>query len=195
MIKKLKVPEIKWEFDESIPRLTVIKDLKAIVHLTRMCNGNIMEIGCHIGTTTNELCRANPSKKIYALDYVGLDGTMAKEQKKEMPKEIGALIKKEYNFQIINKKSQEFNFFEMNDVGFIFIDGDHSIEGVKSDTEKSMEYLLKRGNGIICWHDYREHNNPEWCGVKNYLDELSLKIPIKHFEETWVAYTKISRLI
>jgi len=47
--------------------------------------------------------------------------------------------------------------FDFNSLGqkydFIFVDGDHSFEGVKSDTSKVFN-LLKNENSIIVWHDY-----------------------------------------
>lgn len=192
MIKKISYPDCDYIIDESIPRYTPTKDIKVVLWLSRKCDGNILEIGCNTGITTNELCRFNPEKKIYALDYLQANQTMSEEQKKEAPKKIGSLIKKDCNVEIINKNSRDFNFFDLDNVGFIFIDGDHSFESVKKDTEQSMRYIFTRGKGIICWHDYRK--NPSWCGVKKLLDKLSIRIPIKHFEGTLVAYTKVSKM-
>jgi precorrin-6B methylase 2 len=192
MIKKIFYPDCECDIDESIPRYTPTKDIKAVIWLSRKCDGNILEIGCNSGITTNELCKFNPDKKIYALDYLQASQTISEEQKKEVPDKIGSLINKNCNVEIINKNSREFDFNDLKDVGFIFIDGDHSFESVKRDTEQSMNYIFKRGKGTICWHDYRK--NPSWCGVKKLLDRLSARIPIKHFEGTLVAYTRVSKL-
>lgn len=49
----------------------------------------------------------------------------------------------------------------------VFIDADHSIEGVKEDI-KHAQALCRKG-GIICGHDYSE---PDWPGVSVAVDEV-----------------------
>ena len=71
----------------------------------------------------------------------------------------GCLIKDEKNIKIIFADSKQFDFTSLNQkFDLIFIDGDHSYEGVKSDTQKVYS-LLKDENSIIVWHDYGY--NPE----------------------------------
>ena len=50
---------------------------------------------------------------------------------------------------------------------YVFVDADHSYEGVKSDTKKAFEMLAP--GGIVVWHDYA----PKSPGVYGYLSELS----------------------
>lgn len=64
---------------------------------------------------------------------------------------------------------------------YIFIDGDHSYEGVKNDTEKALQ-LLKPG-GIIVWHDYAAKSP----GVLKYLAEFSLDRPLFQLRKTCLA--------
>lgn len=64
---------------------------------------------------------------------------------------------------------------------YIFIDGDHSYEGVKNDTEKALE-LLKPG-GVIVWHDYAAKSP----GVLDYLAEFSQQRPLYHVLNTCLA--------
>lgn len=54
---------------------------------------------------------------------------------------------KNYDFAGLNKKYD-----------FIFIDGDHSYEMVKNDTEKVFQHLVHE-NTVVVWHDYAF--NPE----------------------------------
>jgi hypothetical protein len=52
----------------------------------------------------------------------------------------------------------------------IFIDGNHSYEGVSHDTVIA-EKILSGGNGVILWHDYESRD----CdGVKMFLDDRSI---------------------
>lgn len=64
---------------------------------------------------------------------------------------------------------------------YIFIDGDHSYEGVKNDTEKALE-LLKPG-GVIVWHDYAAKSP----GVLDYLAEFSQQRPLFLVRNTCLA--------
>ncbi len=68
------------------------------------------------------------------------------------------------NVTHIEANSQRMDFSKLNrKFDLIFIDGDHSFEGVKSDSQKVFG-LLKDNNSIIIWHDYTsnyEHINWE----------------------------------
>ena len=64
-----------------------------------------------------------------------------------------------------------------NAVDLVFIDADHTYEGVKSDTEKAFEML--RSGGVIVWDDYRWLEcHAEVVGVALYLNELQKKRPV-----------------
>jgi MMP 1-O-methyltransferase len=52
-------------------------------------------------------------------------------------------------------------------INLLFIDGDHSYEGVKSDFEAWYPHV-KRG-GMIAFHDYSER----WPGVMKFIDEVA----------------------
>ena len=69
------------------------------------------------------------------------------------------LIQDEQNITQIHADSKEFDFKSLNKkFDLIFIDGDHSYEGVLSDTKKVFD-LLKNDDSMIVWHDYGY--NPE----------------------------------
>ncbi len=53
----------------------------------------------------------------------------------------------------IKHNSRTFDFSSIGKFDLIFIDGDHSYEGVKKDTENAFR-VLKDDNSIIIWHDY-----------------------------------------
>lgn len=58
------------------------------------------------------------------------------------------------NVEHIEADSRSFNFGSLGKkFDLIFVDGDHSYEGVKNDSEKMMG-LLKDEHSIIVWHDY-----------------------------------------
>jgi predicted O-methyltransferase YrrM len=61
---------------------------------------------------------------------------------------------------------------ELHDTDLCFIDGGHSYECIKADTETALKILAP--NGVIVWDDYT------WFieGVSEYLTELRKKLPL-----------------
>jgi hypothetical protein len=64
-------------------------------------------------------------------------------------------------------------------IDFLFIDGDHTYEGVKQDFLTYSK--LVRSGGIIAFHDIRTVR--PGCGVKEFWDELSSSIPSENRKE------------
>lgn len=74
--------------------------------------------------------------------------------KKEFIDLHGFFSKNLKNVSEIAHNSKTFNFDELDhDYNLIFIDGDHSYEGVLNDTKKTFN-LRKDDKSIIVWHDY-----------------------------------------
>ncbi len=62
----------------------------------------------------------------------------------------------------------DFSPFE-GTIDFVFIDGSHSYEYVKNDSEIGLR-LLRSGQGVVVWHDY--DRTAEWPGCTRALNEL-----------------------
>ncbi len=63
-----------------------------------------------------------------------------------------------------------------------FVDGSHSYEYVKNDTERLLPCLAK--DGVLIWHDYCR----SWPGVVSYLNQLGRSLPLKHVAGTSIVY-------
>jgi hypothetical protein len=79
------------------------------------------------------------------------------------------------------------NLSLVNEIDFCFIDGGHTYEIVKSDTEKA--FLMAKKNSIILWHDY---NSKIHGDVTSYLMDLSDTYTIYHIANTMLAFTIIN---
>ena len=64
----------------------------------------------------------------------------------------------------------------------VFIDGSHSYEYVRSDTERIMPLLGPMA--VIIWHDYCRN----WPGVVRYLNELGQSYPLLHIAGTNLVF-------
>ncbi|MEI7801544.1 MAG: class I SAM-dependent methyltransferase [Bacteroidota bacterium] len=75
------------------------------------------------------------------------------------------------NVKHIGANSRTFDFHSLNQkFDLIFVDGDHSYDGVLSDTKKVFE-LLKNENSIIVWHDcVAQYEIPDFEVVGGILD-------------------------
>jgi hypothetical protein len=165
-------------------------DSKILCYLSDRIDGNILEVGCNRGGTCYMLAVRNKERVVIGIDNSG-ERTMWPYQQWEQPKaeDIGIDSKHLPNVIIYDHNSRTFDYEDLGGVTFIFIDGDHTYEGVKADTEKALEYLKKRYGGVIVWHDYK---TDEW-GVKKYVEELAENMEIYHFAGSWIAYTRIEK--
>jgi Methyltransferase domain len=59
-------------------------------------------------------------------------------------------------------------------MGMVIVDGGHSYEVCKSDSEKALRMV--REGGVVIWDDYSTY----WPGVKQALDELSASIKLSY---------------
>ena len=118
-----------------------------------------IEIGCRWGGTfvlTNEyLKRFNNVTKSVAVDII------------DSPVLNYCMLNNETQFIKVNSQSQEFaGYMKNNKFDLIFIDGDHSYEGVKSDYE-----ICKNSGKIYVFHDIVNSVCP---GVVTFWNELKI---------------------
>jgi len=72
-------------------------------------------------------------------------------------------------------------------IDFLFLDGDHTYQGVKNDFE--MYNSLIRENGIIAFHDIAVHSTKTDCQVSTFWNEIKTGYEyteiIKSCEQNW----------
>jgi hypothetical protein len=149
---------------------------------------NLVEIGTFDGNTTLQLALNAPEGAVvHTLDLPPgetvtkepiLSGDLKyildekKQWRKFEYKESGKKIQQHLG------DSTDFDFSLFKEVDFAFIDGGHTYECVKSDTENFLPILSK--GATLMWHDY----TPFFPGVFRYLNELSHTLPLRHIAGT-----------
>ena len=136
---------------------------------------NIFEFGTYRGRTTYYLTFASEEANVTTLD-------LPRDRDPKIPNTGHYFIgsDRQSRIQQILCDSREFDpspFRKKMD--FIFVDGDHSYEGVKNDTEKAFEMLAP--NGVILWHDYGIRRP---LGLVEYIVELTQQVPLFRIKKT-----------
>jgi len=121
-------------------------ELKVICELCRMIGPrNVLEIGTFEGRTTFNIALNLTDSCIYTLN---------------LPQEACAFQVGRYflgteeaqRIKQIFGDSRKYDFSGLPPMGLIFVDGDHSYEGVVSDSENAFKVLAD--DGIVLWHDF-----------------------------------------
>lgn len=151
---------------------------------------NVLEIGTFFGGTFYLLCKlAKEEGKKISVDFP-VDGYPGANTVKENLSTIVSKVKQfSKNVEVLTMDSHlketvtaVENILAGEEVDFIFIDGDHTYEGVKQDYEM-YKHLVKDG-GYIAFHDINRQNrtSSESCTVDLFWEELLKDKNVKTFE-------------
>ncbi|MDA8723841.1 class I SAM-dependent methyltransferase [Alphaproteobacteria bacterium] len=150
--------------------------LYTLVASQNKIEGDVIEIGSWQGRSTIFIAAAmklNPNGQFFAIDH--FKGNVGKEKayfvngqdiEKSLIANIGRINLEEY-VNIINDTSEnaiKSNF--TNKIRFLFIDGDHTYQGVKTDIELFEKFLQK--GSIVVFDDY----SPGFKGVVDAAREF-----------------------
>jgi predicted O-methyltransferase YrrM len=137
----------------------------------------IFEFGTYKGVSTTQLALNLPDDgMVYTLDlpedHPAYSLAIPKSEERQIAAETGKgiLIPQELRHQVTFVRSDSAKFDTTPYRGMmdlVFVDGAHSYEYVKNDTEKGLEML--RPGGIIAWHDCA----PSHPDLVRYLKSLN----------------------
>jgi len=141
-------------------------------------NAIFVEIGIWKGKSTvymaEQIKNSGKNIKFYAIDsFIGFGEEKSYDEDPDI-KSKTILQKyysnispvKEYINTIVGDSKEVHTQFENESVDFLFIDGDHRYEGIRTDLHNWFPKIKK--GGIISGHDYFEPT----CGVKKAVDEF-----------------------
>jgi len=153
-------------------------EAKFVLECVANTPGHVVEIGTHRGDLAREIATAYPLREIHCVDKADPSYGVKAE-------DIGEVAKPFSNVAIHLMDSKDFTI--PKGTGVVFIDGDHTWDGVKIDTENALRHF-RTHRGMILWHDYNEDNE-----VMPYLDWLvhRTRLDIVHLNCTSIAYLVI----
>lgn len=140
----------------------------------------IFEIGTYLGVTANFILEVLPESTLVSIAYVnppklfgGKRFNNSELRKSHVGRHVEPTFKSRYH-QLFGDSHQLKPEAMINRFGafdLVFIDGDHSVEGVRQDTQLALSLLGP--DGTICWHDA----NPKerYQEVRDYLENMPLK--------------------
>jgi predicted O-methyltransferase YrrM len=137
----------------------------------------IFEIGTYRGMTSDFFLRLLPECRVVSIAYVRSGWRRKKANNSQLSKdEVGHLVadeRRDRYEQLLgdsHKLRAEKMLRRFGPFDLVFIDGDHSAEGVRRDTELARGILAPVGT--ICWHD--ANPKPRYLAVRHFLEGMEL---------------------
>ena len=176
--------------DGSLP----VEDMVILVYLLVSARpAAVLEIGTYMGHTTRTIAENCPHAIVHTLDLP--QDFDRQSDTVEIPKDDHHLIERrtvgrEFAGEPCAARirqhfgdSATWDFSQARGATFFFIDGAHTYEYVKNDTEKCFELSGRRGSFL--WHDVDDRHP----GVVRYLAELrGSGLDVVRFANTQLAY-------
>ncbi|OGJ86972.1 MAG: hypothetical protein A2350_01185 [Candidatus Raymondbacteria bacterium RifOxyB12_full_50_8] len=149
----------------------------------------VLEIGTAIGGNLFLFCSvARPDATIISLDlpggkYGGGYPLWRKWLYRSFPKTCQRLFLVRANSHLEETRKKIAAILKNREIDFLFIDGDHTYEGVKQDFNMYTPFVKK--GGLIAFHDIAPHSSNDGCGVDRYWQEIKTRGPFMEFIRSW----------
>ena len=136
-----------------------------------------LEIGVHNGSSMSYVVTNDKPIKCYGIDLfddtyghylkdkISLERTTLNISKNNFKSEVELIKGNSTNNDTINELKKK---LEGNKIDVLFIDGDHSYEGVKKDFLNYSDFV--RSNGLIILDDF--NLNGKWPGIRKFAFEM-----------------------
>src|SRR5205085_5180620 len=132
-------------------------------------SGNILEIGRNLaGSTVLLAAAAGPSRKIYSIDNRSNEERACKDY----------LARPENNRRVHLLVADSRAPLPNLRFGFLFVDGDHTFEGVLADVIAHWSALQSSGDypALVAFHDALPNNNFKWRDADRRLNRLWIRL-------------------
>lgn len=152
-----------------------------------MTGKRIVEIGTGFAHSAVFFSQLKPDWTIYTIDSFGLygDGRVYTEWNHEEMKRINEIINGAGNvIQILGDSSRV--PWELP-IDVLYLDGNHTYQGVKADFERYASFL--NPDGILIFDDYEQPGN-ETNGVKRFVETIINDFKILHVCSRFIVLQK-----
>jgi predicted O-methyltransferase YrrM len=168
--------DFNFDLIKHIPTNHAVGDaqIRTLFKWASVVEGNAVEIGCFYGRSTATIALglnvSEKGNKVYAIDpqssrVCKYDFFIENMEKAGIRDRVIPVREKS---EVVWKNKKPESLFK-SQVGLLFIDGDHTYEGVKKD----LQYVdLVYRDGIIALHDYHSSKYP---GIVNAVNEYRNK--------------------
>lgn len=152
--------------------------------------GNGLELGVQKGEFSKRLLSTWTGKKLFLIDcwekqnnYDDIANVSSQEQIQNYNTTVKNVSEFSKRTKIIKKFSADAaNDFEDNFFDFIYLDGDHSYEGVKKDLE--IWYPKLKNGGLFCGHDFID-GKVQNTETGQYLGDFGVKSAVLEFARNY----------
>ncbi len=187
-----------------IGSITLVDQITLLSLIELVKPEKILEIGTYQGFSTRLFVENSDAKEIMTIDLPPLVGMMGTEvdhenvhqegdyndeylrsiQNKTGAKYLNGVNPFDFDrVRFIKSDSTKLNFNEhVGPIEFAFIDGGHSFDIVKQDTDNVIEQIK---SGVVVWHDY---SSTIHSGVTKFLGEYSSNNQIFHVQGSLCAF-------
>jgi hypothetical protein len=138
---------------------------------TKATSGNILEIGRNLAGSTVLLAAAGPDREIYSIDNRSNEDRACKDYLAR------AANKARVHLLVADSRVPLPNLR----FGFLFIDGDHTFEGVLADVVAHWSALQSSGEypALVAFHDALPNDNFKWRDADRKLNRLWVRVKNK----------------
>jgi len=156
--------------------MTHLRDYEALAAVCLYVKpARVFEIGTYLGVTSDFVLSLLPETRVVSIAFVNAESNPASQfNNSELGRaQVGSMVEslRRGRFAQLYGDSHALDPARLvRDYGhfdLVFIDGDHSREGVSLDTILARRVISERG--AICWHD--ANPKPRYMAVRRYLEE------------------------
>jgi predicted O-methyltransferase YrrM len=140
-----------------------VSALMLLAEITHWHEPLIVNVGVGAGTSSLAFAIARPDAKIISVDKSEGGPLGGFENEKNAFEKYGYPLPG----QLLGDSKEIGKEWGKVDLGLVFIDGDHSPEGVRGDIEAWMQFIIP--TGIIAFHDY---GSRKWPAVRAEVDKV-----------------------
>jgi len=152
-----------------------LTDVEALAAAVLHCRPRrIFEIGTYKGASCELMLRLMPEAQVISIAFARTLGPSERYNNDDLPvAAVGALVSQTNRArytQLIGDSHQidpQVFLADHGPMDLVFIDGDHSREGVRQDTALARAILAP--GGAIAWHD--ANPKPKYLGARLFLEE------------------------